>query len=417
MISRLVAGERGSVLWGFIDQTCSSATNFGLTVISGRELGPAGLGTVFIGFSVYLIAVAVQRALLIEPLISSSSSLPPDDRKRISRFAVTMSITFAVLATLVVMTFGMILPGSAGRGFLIIAPWIGVAIIQDVWRDVLFRDARPSSAALNDATWLVIMALAIPFATSLATDWAFTGAWGCGALAGMALGFGQTRVAPSRLRDSWDWWQRDAMSFGKWNAGSALVSSIGGNATAFILTAIVGPAELGGFRASQSIFAPITLIIPAISLPGLPSVARALKTSSDEARRRGAMLSGIGVAAALGYMVVLLAGVWRLLPLIFGQDFARYRELIWPTAAAQTFTAAGIGLVLLLKAERRGHALLTIRSAGTVANLFFIVMLTLRFGVLGAAWGGAAGALVSLGLLWWSSSTPHARRARQTLID
>ena len=61
--------------WGLVDQGFSSATNFGLTVIAGRLVGPKGLGVVYIGFSLYLFVLSFQRALVTDPLVVSSAPL------------------------------------------------------------------------------------------------------------------------------------------------------------------------------------------------------------------------------------------------------------------------------------------------------------------------------------------------------
>ena len=48
------------VAWGFGDQFFSSLTNFGLTIIAGRSLGPEALGVISIGFSAYVIDLVFQ---------------------------------------------------------------------------------------------------------------------------------------------------------------------------------------------------------------------------------------------------------------------------------------------------------------------------------------------------------------------
>jgi hypothetical protein len=54
-------------LWGFASQAASSSTSFGVSLVAALALGPSGLGRVFVGFSAYLIALGVQRALILDP--------------------------------------------------------------------------------------------------------------------------------------------------------------------------------------------------------------------------------------------------------------------------------------------------------------------------------------------------------------
>ena len=58
--------------WGFVAQSLSSATSLSLTLMSGRLLGPGGLGVIFIGFSSYLVVLGLLRALVVDPMIASS---------------------------------------------------------------------------------------------------------------------------------------------------------------------------------------------------------------------------------------------------------------------------------------------------------------------------------------------------------
>ena len=62
------------LVWGVADQGLSSATNFGLSFLAGRLLGPSGLGVIFLGFSAYLIAFSFVRALVIEPFVVSTAA-------------------------------------------------------------------------------------------------------------------------------------------------------------------------------------------------------------------------------------------------------------------------------------------------------------------------------------------------------
>ena len=412
MIRLFRRGEHGAVAWGFVDQALSSATNFGLSLLAGRLLGPSGLGHVFLGFSAYLVAMGLLRGLLIEPLIAVSAATSEQNRRVTASQTLTLSILLGLLASVCLAGVGLLFPDPAGRAFLMFSPWIVPGLVQQTWRGLLFRDRRPAAAAANDGAWFAVMAIAAPVALSVGTDWALVAAWGAGATAGAVFGFAQTGIRPSTLRRAWSWWWRDAMPFGKWNVGTVVVSNLGTNALTFVVAAILGADALGGFRATQTIFAPLTLILPALAMPGLPAVSRALRHGFREARSLAMELSGIAVVAALGFVVVLLLGGWRLLPALFGPEFARYQDLIWPTAAWQVSAAAAIGCVLLLKAAQRGPTLLISRAAGTGVTIVFVAALAWRDGLVGATWGGACGAFVSfLILLWTSTISPSARRA------
>ena len=69
---RADVGCRGSGL--------SSFTNFGLSVLAGRLLGTAGLGVVFLGFSMYLLVLSAVRAIM-EPFVVATSAMNEEEQQ------------------------------------------------------------------------------------------------------------------------------------------------------------------------------------------------------------------------------------------------------------------------------------------------------------------------------------------------
>ena len=61
---RLRIVDRRNFAWGFASQGASSITNLGLSLLAGRLLGPSSLGAIFVGFSVYLLAMGFLRSLI-----------------------------------------------------------------------------------------------------------------------------------------------------------------------------------------------------------------------------------------------------------------------------------------------------------------------------------------------------------------
>lgn len=407
--------QRRMIGWGFVDQGFSSITNFGLSLLAGRLLGPSGLGRVFLAFSIYVIVLMVQRALVTETLIAITSALDAEQRARTARFGLTLSLMGGLLATVIVLVLGLLIRGTAGSALLLVAPWLIGSLVQDYWRILLFRERRASAAAANDATWFLVMAAALPLGLVLKTDWSVITAWGLGACGGAALGFHQTRLAPSSIRAAWGWWSREAWSFGRWNAGAAIISNVGSNTEAFVVAGILGAHALGGLRGVQSIFAPLSLIAPAIGLPGLPAIARANAVAFRSARRLAVRFSAIALAAALVFFAVLFMGGWRLLPFLFGARFRQFRDLIPALATGQVFAAAGVGFPLLIRAQRRGRFLLFSRLGLAVLDIGAVAAGAAEFGLVGAAWGAALVQLANcltmgLGVLREPRSTPASVR-------
>jgi O-antigen/teichoic acid export membrane protein len=383
-----------SLSWGLIDQGFSSATNLGLTVIAGRSAGPGGLGVVYLGFSAYLVALTMQRALVSDPLIVSSAPYTSEIRANAARKALTVVISAAALSTLLLLLLGLVLPASLGEGLLLFVPWLIGALVQDFWRALLFRDGRGGAAALNDGVWAAVMAVCIPLLLVVHSQWMVVLTWGAGALAGGLLGFLQTRVRPAGLTASIRWWKAEAWPLARWLGPESALLVVQAQVVVFALVAILGTADVGGLRAVQAVFAPMSLLAQAISLPGLPMLATMAVTMPRLARVWALRLSAIGVALVLAYLVVLAILPRHIIGSVFGSAFDRFDSLIVPTGVAQVLGAAALGMGLLLKAESRVRALLMSRVMAAAATVVLGVLLATADGIIGATWGIAVGTAV-----------------------
>jgi O-antigen/teichoic acid export membrane protein len=259
------------------------------------------------------------------------------------------------------------------------------------------------AAAVNDAIWVVVTAVLVIPAWIVGTETAIVACWGGGAVAAAIAGFVQTRRRPARLLVSLRWWRVATWPFARWLAGAQTLSLTASALTVVALTAILGPEALGGLRAAQSLFAPMTLLGPAIGLPGLPALTRALGISSRTALAMATRLSAV-VVAITGLYVALMAVVGpSLIPLLFGKSFSQFEDLWLPTGVWQLIGGVGLGFGLLLTAKQRGRDLISARLVESLAAFGFIVLLSWRSGLNGAAWGYACGAAVgSLALTWYA---------------
>jgi O-antigen/teichoic acid export membrane protein len=408
--------------WGFVDQTLSSAITLALTILGGRAAGPAGLGVIVIGWTAYLLLLLFQRALVTRPLVSRSAAADRSERLEEGRRGLTATLGLAAAATGAFLVLGAAVPGSIGRGLLIFAPWVGIALVQEYWRALLFRDGRGNAAVVNEATWLLLLgALAVP-AWLLESDAAVVAAWGCGAAAAALLGFLQARIAPAPVANAVAWW-REAWPFSRWLGLESVYYAAGSAAVALVLNAVIGPAAIGGLRAAQSLFAPLSLLTPAITLPGLPAMAKALVRSPTAAFSLARRLSLAVMALTAVYVVFMVTVGSALMPLIFGGSFEQYRELALPIGLWQEIGAAGAGFTLLLTAWQRGKELFVARVVESTAIVVLLAVLAARFGLQGAAWayvGGAAlgaAGLIGFALRAYRNSLGGSRLPKDAALE
>jgi O-antigen/teichoic acid export membrane protein len=387
------------VSWGLVDQGFSSATNFGLTVIAGRLVGPKGLGVVYVGFSLYLFVLSFQRALVTDPLVVSSAPLDATRREAAGRAAFTLVLAGGLTATVLMLLLSRVVPGPVGRGLALFAPWMVLGLAQDFWRALLFRNGRGAAAALNDGIWVATMVLAVPIAWWTRSEWAIVGTWGAGASLGGLLGFVQTRMRPVGLGIAWRWWREEGSTLGRWLGAENVLLAAQAQVLIIVLATVLGARELGGLRAVEAVFAPMTLVGEAMGLPGLPLLSQSLATSYAAARRWALRLSLVTVALVLTYLLVAGSVRTQLLSLVFGDSFADFRNLVLPIGVAQLIFAGGSGFWLLAKAASRGRALVVARAVGSTTSLVAAATLAGMYGLTGAAWGLALGTALGSGVI------------------
>ncbi|MGB7588854.1 MAG: hypothetical protein WBM00_09115, partial [Solirubrobacterales bacterium] len=332
---------------------------------------------------------------MTDPLVATSSQRDTAEKTWSARAALTLALVTSIVAAGLLMGVGILLPARIGRGLLLFAPWLAPALVQDVGRSVVFRDQTGRRAVFSDATWLLMMAAAAPLAFASGTDWAVVACWGVGAVSGAVVALYQVAWRPIHLSHAVSWWKLEARRLARWLGVQALIYNVVSFTTVLLLAGILGSSDYGGFRAVQSVFAPLTLLGPALALPGLPLVSRLIVDSRKRALRVAAQLAGLITAVTCVYVIVVYA-IPDVLVFFFGQSFADFRAIMIPIGLAQVLAAPAFGLMLFLKAEQRGATLFLLGTLNAVVYLVLTVTLGSAFGITGAAWGAVGTGTVSV---------------------
>jgi O-antigen/teichoic acid export membrane protein len=407
---------RSAFAAGIAAQGLASAVTLSLSIIAGQASGPSGLGTVYVGFAAYLATLALQRAFVTTPLIASSSGAAIAARSSATAAAQLIVAGSALLATALFLGAGFVVGGSLGRGLVYFGPWLLPALLLQFWRAVLFRDGRPWRAALNDFVWLAVIVAAAPVAIGSDSSRAVVAVWGGGAVAGAVLAWSAARQPSPSPRHAFAWWREHAARFGSWLALYEVVFIAAGYATVAVLLEVLGSADLGGLKAAESVFAPMSLVAPALVLPALPAMVRVLEDSQERARRLAWRLSLFATLATAAYVLVAIGLSSRLLDWLFGAGFSPYAYLVWPLGAWQLLTSCALGFGILLQAERRGRAIAASGALAPLATFGLVLVLAPEFGARGAAWSYAIAALLSSATTIWFALRPlrpqHGSRPR-----
>jgi O-antigen/teichoic acid export membrane protein len=391
---------------GLTDQALWSVNSFLLTMVAGRTIGPEGLGAVTIGFTTVLVALGLQRNFLLEPFLAAPPRQAEDDLKKA---VLTMSLGAGVLAELLCGATGLLLHGTARRALLGFTPFLVAVLIQDALRAIAYR-TDPEPAAWARGTWLVTTAvlLLVGLRGSVAT---VAAAWELGAVPAALLLWWKLDCFPCSPRAAvWIWSHRlRRMAFPLTMTG--LLDGVSSQVQTYLAAAVAGPAALGGFRAAVSVFAPMTLLGPAMTQVALPKISRTMNESVRSALRRCVWLSAALVGAVLLYGGAAMV-YGRLLAVIFGPAFGRYSNLLGPLTASQVVAVLGTSVQLYLLAAQQGNALLAGTAAAVPVRLLATVILGAHLGAVGLAWalmleGGVA---VGAGLFF---VVPNLRRRGQ----
>ena len=119
--SGVVRGKRSKYGWGLLDQTLSSATNFGGSILTAGALTSSDFGAVAIGFSVFLLVLGISRSWSSEPLVIGYSSAHASDRMVAVARAAGSSLAIGLLAGALTGTVALAFDGALRSVLLVVA--------------------------------------------------------------------------------------------------------------------------------------------------------------------------------------------------------------------------------------------------------------------------------------------------------
>jgi O-antigen/teichoic acid export membrane protein len=380
-------GFRASIVWSLVDQGFSSSTTFLFTVLAARNLGPAGLGTIALGLAAYLVVLGLERALIITPLLTRDSAAQRG-RDEALKAAVSATVAGGLVCTLAAVLLGSSSEGAWARGLLVFAPWLVPALMHVLLRSWLYRVARSRVAAASSAVWLVTM-LGAAAAGLRSSDIEVTAAWGVGACAAAAFAVLNTEsFGFARPRPTARWLADEAARVGGWLAGSSILYNVLAYARIGGLSAILGPAAVGGYRAVESAFAPSSLTAEALTYSGLPALRDAFERDRRAAWRLAVKLSALNFTLVATYVAIVVM-FQDLVFVVFGEGFREYESLVAPIAVGQLITSLGTGFSILLVAARMMREIAYRVLVQGVLLLGVGVTLAAVSGLEAAAWGMA----------------------------
>ena len=390
----------------FVDQGLYAASNFLLTVAASALLAPEEAGALAVVFLTSVIAIALNRALVGEPLAADSRRFEPAWFSRATGSALGTSCTGAALIVVGAAVLATVQAGEARLLSMWAALWVPAVMLQDTLRYVGHARERYAAVVKADALWLLIQIAGVAgvwaAASSPSASLVLT-TWGTGALVSCAL---LVLVLRPPLHGP-KHWLRAGAPLGRWLLAQQSLGLVSGQVLLLFLGAALGAAALGGLRAAQSIFMPVGALFPAALILALN------QDRGDQQRHARARHSiAVAVPAATAFFVLLAVLVAPpLMGRVYGTAYREFAPLTLPLGLAVICQAAAIAPGAKLRAGNRGRAVLASQVIATAVGVPLVVVLVVVAGVRGAAWGLAAQALALAASSWWLYVHPRAAGA------
>jgi O-antigen/teichoic acid export membrane protein len=391
----------GVGVWGLMDQTLVSATNFVTMVLVARALGPASFGSFALVYTVLLFSTELQGALVTQPHNVLGAGLTGSSYSRYTRSTAFSQILLAGSLGSSTAAAGLIAHGLGWHSadlLLALAPAIVGWLSQEFVRRVLYTEGRMRAVLLNDLVSYGGQAgLIVVLSSSERLD-------GPSALLALAVTSGlAVPVGLWQLRGSFHGVAQRAdvggnWQFGKWLAGGLLAYWCASQLYLYMTAALVSTTAAGLLKAALVLMGPLNVLLVFMDTAVPIMLVRSFAASGERGFRAQLREALILTAPIVGtYCAVVAVFAVPLVRRVYGERYATEHSALLPLLALNYVVIyASRLLASALRAQRqtkpifRGHL-----YAGIVGVAAGWLLVRLG-GVEGAALGMVAGAAVGL---------------------
>lgn len=401
-------GATRRVAWGLLDQVLSSASNFIVTIIAARSLTAAGFGAFALAMVVVMVTVFVARGLASDPLATRHAGHDDVTQRRAGRAGSSTAVLSALVVAVLAAVAGLLAGGALGRVLLVMAACLPGITLQDYLRYVLIVRGRARDTFLNDLFWFVVQFPLMAAALAVGGDAALLlAAWGVAGTLAAGLGLWQAGTGLGALelvrpwlrehRDLWPFFVLDNLVYQATNLVVVVVISV---ATSL--------ADVGGFRAAMTVYAPLAIIGRGIVGVAVPELARR-RDDPLAVERASLVVGGVLAPMALVWAVVAssLPDSWG--RAAFGASWALAEPLVLLAGVSVAAGQFAVGTAVGIRALGAGRQGLLARAV--VSGLALVAA------AVGGVLDGAYGVMVALALTapaqvatWWWLLAQAVRR-------
>jgi O-antigen/teichoic acid export membrane protein len=388
------------------DQAVASATNFVTGAIVGRTVAREKFGLYTLGFTLALLALNVQNALVSAPYTVYSPRLKGSDHARYTGSTLLHQWGLTALCVALLLLVGAAL--SAGVGPMELAPlaWaLAVAIpfilLREYARSVCFAGLRMGSALVLDSCVAAVQIgalLALARLGLLSESRAFlTVGVACG-LAGIAWIVAARKLFILRLSRAVQDFKQN-WSLGRWVLGKAAAWHVSSGLFPWLLAALRGAGAAGVFAACCGVVMLANPFLAAMTNLLQPVAAHAAAQGGRQRLGDVVLKSSAVVFACMSVflVVMLLWGGW-LVAVIYGRQYAGHGLVVSLVALSFFIRSFVVPVDAGLLARERPQVMMNSNLAGGVVALVLGTPMVWLYGLEGAALADVLSSAVANGI-------------------
>lgn len=397
-------------LVSLLDQMLWAMTNFGMTALAAHVLGSDSFGALALATTVVVLFSGLCAACAGEPyavgrgrVLAAKRMLGAEERLAALKAAGNGWVLVLALLTPAIVSTLPALVGARGLGVLLVGIAAPFVVAAEGLRSMAYAQARIPWCVAMSLSWLTVQAvatavLALLFGMGVGS---IVCGWGVGALVATGVGLRVSGARPRFKAEGDDRRRRGTFSF------EYLATAGVTHAMALLAAGSVGLAEAGAFRAIQTVFGPLNIVILGIRNALVPTAARHL-------RGRQLLRVGIRMAAATGLVTCVVVTALALMPvlgrLLMGRQWQSAPWMLFAFGGGRLALAVTVGALLVLRASDETRVSSVLRVVTVAATLVpFVVVLP--NGLVPALWASAAGAVLAA-VAWWSAAVVCTRSQR-----
>lgn len=385
-------GMKGGL--SILDQGIYSGANFISIILLARWQPPNEYGAFSVAFAVFLLLSGIYTGLILEPISILGPSRFAENKEEY--FASQLRIHFLVTIPLSILfgLCGILLTSNLFRQtFLSASLALPFMLLTWLARRTYYSNHQPLGAfvcSLLYALTLMVGLWVISQSDNITVPMIFVIMSIAGIVGGLPLSWWEFQYRKNHgspkisvldvIHAHWD--------LGKWIVFAAIFSLAAEQIPIIFIANLRGLNDAGGFRAVQNFIQPIIQIEAALSLIGLPVLAREFGTNNIPNFRRMVLLLTTAMA---GIAIIYGIGIWltsdKLEQLAYGGQYAMYSHLIVLYSLVPIFLGLFTGFFIAIRATQQTKIYLINGIVSFIVGIPSSYFLIKSYGLAGAILG------------------------------